>query len=156
MMSLQAGEIYQVSSINIIIIIILSTLFNLSQAFNSVFSQLILMTLLQFLEFPLTTFCSVRCCTNISLVLHPLLPYFLQLFQAVSWLIFPEGFDTEPLISITSEKQTVVQEGGSMLHLLLPPCTPKETVMRLLLGVYACPFCFLFYEPRWQLRTQQS
>lgn len=46
MMSLQAGEIYQVSSINIIIIIILSTLFNLSQAFNSVFSQLILMTLL--------------------------------------------------------------------------------------------------------------
>lgn len=53
MMSLQPGEIDQVSSIKIIIII-LSTLFNSSQPFNSVFSQLILITLLQFLELPLT------------------------------------------------------------------------------------------------------
>lgn len=45
MISLQAGEIYQVSSIKIIIIIH-STLFNSSQSFNSVFSQLILITLL--------------------------------------------------------------------------------------------------------------
>lgn len=45
MISLQAGEIYQVSSIKIIIII-LSALFNSSQPFNSVFSQLILVTLL--------------------------------------------------------------------------------------------------------------
>lgn len=45
MISLQAGEIYQVSSIKIIIIIH-STLFNSSQPFNSVFSQLILITLL--------------------------------------------------------------------------------------------------------------
>lgn len=43
MISLQAGEIYQVSSIKIIIII-LSTLFNSSEPFNSVFSQLLLLT----------------------------------------------------------------------------------------------------------------
>lgn len=41
MISLQAGEIYQVSSIKIII---LSTLFNSSEPFNSVSSQLLLLT----------------------------------------------------------------------------------------------------------------
>lgn len=107
MMSLQPGEIDQVSSIKIIIII-LSTLFNSSQPFNSVFSQLILITLLLFLELPLTNSCSAHHCTDICLVLHSLLPSFLQLFQRATWLFYPVGPDKESMIRITSEKQIVV------------------------------------------------